>query len=207
MKKLLLLSCFAVVMALSAQSQIKFGVRGAVTSSTVEADKVQVNVNNVQTTLESVNDAKVGFQIGVISQIQIRKLFIQPELLLSTSGGVIKVSDINGSRLNDQKITKVDIPVLVGGKMGPLRLGVGPVASMVIKSKSELNDYDQFEDKFKKATWGYQVGAGLDIWKLALDVKYEGNLSRWGDKVVVGNQDVSFDRRLSQWVFGVALFF
>ncbi len=203
MKKLLLLSCFAFVMAFSAQSQIKFGVRGAVTSSTVEADKVSANGY----TIEAVNDAKVGFQIGVVSQIQIRKLFIQPELLLSTSGGVLKVSDVNGSRLNDQKITKVDIPVLVGGKMGPLRLGVGPVASMIIKSKSELNDYDQFDDKFKKATWGYQVGAGLDIWKLAFDVKYEGNLSRWGDKVVIGNQDVSFDRRLSQWVFGVALFF
>lgn len=203
MKKLLLLSCFAVVMALSAQSQIKFGVRGAVTSSTVEADKVSAQGY----TIESVNDAKVGFQIGVVSQIQIRKLFIQPELLLATSGGVLKVSDINGSRLNDQRITKIDLPVLVGGKMGPLRLGVGPVASMVVKSKSELNDYDQFDDKFKKATWGYQVGAGLDIWKLAFDVKYEGNLSRWGDKVVIANQDVSFDRRLSQWVFGVALFF
>ncbi len=203
MKKLLLLSCFAVVMAFSAQSQIKFGVRGAVTSSTVEADKVSANGY----TIESVNDAKVGFQIGVVSQIQIRKLFIQPELLLSTSGGVLKVSDINGSRLNDQRVTKVDIPVLVGGKMGPLRLGVGPVASIMVKSKSDLNDYDQFDDKFRKATWGYQVGAGLDIWKLAFDVKYEGNLSRWGDKVVIGNQDVSFDRRLSQWVFGVALFF
>lgn len=203
MKKLLLLSCFAVVMAFSAQSQIKFGVRGAVTSSTVEADKVSANGY----TIESVNDAKVGFQIGVVSQIQIRKLFIQPELLLSTSGGVLKVSDINGSRLNDQRVTKVDIPVLVGGKMGPLRLGVGPVASIMVKSKSDLNDYDQFDDKFRKATWGYQVGAGLDIWKLAFDVKYEGNLSRWGDKVVIANQDVSFDRRLSQWVFGVALFF
>jgi hypothetical protein len=203
MKKLLLLSCFAVVMTLSAQSQIKFGVRGAVTSSTVEADKVSANGY----TIESVNDAKIGFQIGVVSQIQIRKLFIQPELLLSTSGGVLRVSDVNGSRLNDQRVTKVDIPVLVGGKMGPLRLGVGPVASIMVKSKSDLNDYDQFDDKFRKATWGYQVGAGLDVWKLAFDVKYEGNLSRWGDKVMIGNQDVSFDRRLSQWVFGVALFF
>lgn len=203
MKKVLLLACFAVVMALSAQSQIKFGVRGAVTSSTVEADRVVAQGY----TIESVNDAKIGFQIGVVSQIQIRKFFIQPELLLSTSGGVLKVSDVNGSKLNDQRITKVDIPVLVGGKMGPLRLGVGPVVSMMIKSTSELNDYAQFEDKFRKATWGYQVGAGLDVWKLAFDVKYEGNLSRWGDKVIIANQDVNFDRRLSQWIFGVALFF
>jgi hypothetical protein len=205
MKKLLLLASVAIVMAFNAQSQIKFGVRGAVTSSTVEADKVEANGY----TLESINDAKVGFQVGLVSQIQIQKFFIQPELLLATSGGVVKVSQIGSTngQLKDQKITKVDIPVLVGGKMGPLRIGVGPVASMVIKSKSELSDIDQFDDKFKKATWGYQVGAGLDIWKLALDVKYEGNLSRWGDKVVIAGDDVNFDRRISQWVFGVALFF
>ncbi|HEX3007792.1 MAG TPA: porin family protein [Bacteroidales bacterium] len=205
MKKLLLLASVAIVMAFNAQSQIKFGVRGAITSSTVEADKVEANGY----TLESINDAKVGFQVGLVSQIQIQKFFIQPELLLATSGGVVKVSQIGSTngQLKDQKITKVDIPVLVGGKMGPLRIGVGPVASMVIKSKSELSDINQFDDKFKKATWGYQVGAGLDIWKLALDVKYEGNLSRWGDKVVIAGDDVNFDRRISQWVFGVALFF
>lgn len=203
MKKLFLLSCFAAILAVNAQSQIKFGVRAGVTSSTVEADRVDAQGY----TIESVNDAKIGFQVGVVSQIQIQKFFIQPELLFATSGGVLRVSDVNGSTLRDQNISKVDIPVLLGGKWGPLRLGVGPVASIVIKSKSELDDINQFEDKFKSATWGYQLGAGLDIWKLALDVKYEGNLSRWGDKVTIGNQDVSFDRRLSQWVFGVALFF
>lgn len=203
MKKILLLSCFAAIMALNAHSQIKFGVRAGVTSSTVEADKIE----SQGYTIESVNDAKVGFQIGVLSQIQIQKFFIQPELLFATSGGVLRVSDVNGSTLRDQNISKVDIPVLVGGKWGPLRLGVGPVASIVVKSKSELNDIDQFDDKFKSATWGYQLGAGLDIWKLALDVKYEGNLSRWGDAVSIGNQNVSFDRRISQWVFGVGLFF
>lgn len=178
---------------------------GAVTTSTIEADKITTNNYSVET----INDAKVGFQIGLISQIQIRKFFLQPELLLSTSGGVVRVTDLgNGSsQLKDQRFTKVDIPVLVGGKWGPLRLGVGPVASIVIKSKSELSDINQFDDKFKSATFGYQAGIGLDIWKLALDVKYEGNLSRMGDKVTIAGQNYSFDGRVSQWVFGAALFF
>jgi hypothetical protein len=38
-------------------------------------------------------------------------------------------------------------------------------------------------------------------------VKYEGNLSRMGDKVTIAGSDVSFDRRVNQWIFGVALFF
>lgn len=205
MKKLILIAGLAFIFAYTAQSQIKFGFRGAITSSTMEADKVSTQ----NYTLESVKDARIGFQVGLISQIQIQAFFLQPELLLSTSGGVVRVSDINNgtSQLKDQKFTKVDIPVLLGGKLGPLRLGVGPVATMVIKSKSEVNDINQFSDKFKKATFGYQAGIGLDIWKLAFDVKYEGNLSRMGDKVTIAGSDVSFDRRVNQWIFGVALFF
>lgn len=205
MKKLLLIAGLALIFAYTAQSQIKFGFRGAVTSSTMEADKVSTQ----NYTIESVKDARIGFQVGLISQIQIQSFFLQPELLLSTSGGVVRVSDLGTgtSQLKDQRFTKVDIPVLLGGKLGPVRLGVGPVATMVIKSKSEVDDIDQFSDKFNKATFGYQAGIGLDIWKLAFDVKYEGNLSRMGDKVNIAGSDVTFDRRINQWIFGVALFF
>ena len=205
MKKLLLITGIAIIMAYTAESQIKFGVRGAVVTSTIEADRIQTTNYSV----ESINDSKIGFQIGVISQIQIQRFFLQPELLLSTSGGAVRVIDLrnNNSQIKDQRFTKIDIPVLVGGKMGPIRLGVGPVATMVIKSKSELSDIDEFNDKFRKATFGYQAGVGLDIWKLALDIKYEGNLSRMGDNLTIAGQELAFDSRVSQWIFGVALFF
>lgn len=201
MRRLLLLTCLA-VMAFNAQSQIKFGIRAGLTSSTVEADKVVFTNSN--TTIESAKDAKVGIQFGLFSQISLGGMFVQPELLLSTSGGVIKVNDINGEHLKDQRFTKVDLPVLVGAKMGPLRVGVGPVASMVLSSKSELTDINGYDDKFKKATFGYQAGIGLDIWKLALDLKYEGNLSKLGDGVTVNGEKRSFDSRTRQWILGVA---
>jgi opacity protein-like surface antigen len=191
-------------MAVSAQSQIKFGIRAGLTSSTVEADKIEFTNSN--TTIETANDAKVGIQFGLFSQITLGGLFIQPELLLATSGGVIKVHDItnNTTTLKDQRFTKVDLPVLVGAKMGPLRIGVGPVASMVLNSKSELTDLSGYDDKFKKATFGYQAGIGLDIWKLAIDLKYEGNLSKLGDGVTVAGEKRSFDSRTRQWILGVA---
>ena len=201
MRRLLLLTCLA-VMAFNAQSQIKFGIRAGLTSSTVEADKVVFTNSN--TTIETSKDAKVGIQFGLFSQISLGGMFVQPELLLTTSGGVIKVKDINGEHLQDQRFTKVDLPVLVGAKMGPLRIGVGPVASMVLNSKSELSDINGYDDKFKKATFGYQAGIGLDIWKLAIDLKYEGNLSKLGDGVTVAGEKRSFDSRTRQWIVGVA---
>lgn len=205
MKKLLLLTGLAVTLAFNAQSQIKFGFRAGVTSSTIEADRIQTSDYDV----DAINDSKIGLQAGIISQITVGGLFIQPELLLSTSGGAVRVRNLRDgtSQVKDQKFTKVDLPVLIGGKLGPLRLGVGPIASMVIKSKSELKDIDGFSDKFNKATFGYQAGVGLDIWKLAFDVKYEGNLSRLGSDVKIAGENYSFDSRTSQWVFGVALLF
>ena len=97
---------------------------------------------------------------------------------------------------------------MVGYKFGPARIQAGPVASIIIDSKSALSDYDNYNEEFNGATWGYQVGVGLDILKkVTLDVKYEGNLSKLGDGVTVLGQERSFDSRNSQFVFNVGIFF
>jgi hypothetical protein len=208
MKKTSLILIVLLFLAWSAQSQVKFGVRAGLTSSSISASDLTVPGAYK---IETLSNATVGFQFGLLSRIQISSFFIQPELLLSTSGGSVKVYDLAVSNdpgvIKDQKFTKLDIPVLLGTKMGPIRLGIGPVASMVLNSKSELTDYHNFGNKFKTATFGYQVGLGLDIWKLAIDLKYEGNLSQLGDNVTIGGASYKFDSRAHQFILGVGLFF
>ncbi len=206
MKRILFIALFISIAMSNAWSQFKIGVRAGVTSSSISAS--DITVPN-EYTIETLNNSKVGLQIGLMSQIKLGGLFIQPEVLIATSGGEVRVNDLvnNTSVVKDQKFTKIDIPVLVGVKMGPLRLGIGPVASMVLKSKSELTDIDKFDDKFKSATFGYQAGVGLDIWKIALDLKYEGNLSRLGDQVTISGKNYSFDSRGHQIIFGVGFLF
>lgn len=206
MKKFAIISVCFLAFSLMANAQFKLGIRAGLTSSSISAKDLVVPS---QYNIETLNNAKVGFQFGLVSQIAFSGMFIQPELLLSTAGGEVKVTDVTSGNasIQDQKFTKVDIPVLVGAKMGPLRLGVGPVASIVLHSKSELTDYKNFDDKFKTATWGYQLGIGLNVWKLGLDVKYEGNLSAIGNKINIGSNSYSFDRRIHQFIFGVAYFF
>ncbi len=136
-----------------------------------------------------------------------RKVFIQPELLFSAKGGSI---DLIRSGLASQQIdvrfTTLDVPILIGFKLGPLRLNAGPMASLTISDnqnlKDALNQYtsQSIDDTFKQAVFGYQAGVGLTLAGLQLDVRYEGNLS---DLSQVGistpGNDARFTAKTTLW--------
>ncbi|MFC5409032.1 porin family protein [Larkinella bovis] len=113
-----------------------------------------------------------------------RKLFLQPELLVSSKGGKF---DLVQTGLATQTVnvtfTTFDVPVLVGFKLGPLRLNAGPILSLTISEDKNLKEsFRQYttqslDETFKKAVFGYQAGAGLTVGGFDLDVRYEGNLS------------------------------
>lgn len=184
-------------------SQIKIGVRAGISSSSIKSKDLVTDTFS----LRSLSDAVVGFHFGVMAQAKILGAYFQPELLFSSTGGKIKLSDVNGSRILDQKFSRIDIPLIFGKAFGPARIGIGPVASFIINSNSELTDIEGYDDKFKSATFGYQIDLGLDFWKLALDLKYEGNLSKLGNSVKLFNNSFSFDQRGRQFIFSVGLFF
>ncbi len=63
--------------------------------------------------------------------------------------------------LLQQKFTKLNIPVLLGFKLGPLRINAGPAASILLPEPTDMIDIATY----KKATFGYQAGVGLDLFK------------------------------------------
>ena len=106
---------------------------------------------------------------------------------------------------------RIDLPVLVGVKLGPARLGIGPVGSYVVKESvtsdiAELggDDYVLFTNSM---TWGFQAGLGVDISKISIDARYEGSLSKLGESFQVGNANFELDARPSQWVFSLGFWF
>jgi hypothetical protein len=56
-------------------------------------------------------------------------------------------------------------------------------------------------------TVGWQGGIGIEIKKFLLDVRYEGNLSKFGNHITVAGQDYSFDDRVSRLVFTLGVAF
>lgn len=219
MKKLIvLLIVFLSVNVTNAQF-LRFGVKGGVSSTNVKFDKTTLDqvttTDGVKDFVLKQGDSKMGIHLGLFSRIQIVGLFIQPELLFTHSQGEVVLSEVNGTGIYNetQKFNKIDIPVLVGWKFGPARLGFGPVASIMMSEKDGLKDRltdltGDAESNFKKATFGYQVGFGLDILKkITLDVRYEGNLSKLGSGITLGGEDFKFDQRNPQFLFSAGIFF
>ena len=207
MKTKIFLFILSALISLNSFSQIKLGVRLGVMSSTIKASDFTTSSG---THVQTLSNAKIGFQGGLVLRITVAKIFLQPEALLSSTGGEVRVSDVNSTTIVNQRFTKLDVPVLIGTKLGPIRLGVGPVASVILNKPSDAINFSgsSIENKYHKATFGYQLGAGFDLGKkFAIDLKYEGNFSKLGNGVVIDNNTYKFDSRTRQWILGIALFF
>lgn len=108
-------------------------------------------------------------------------LHLQPELYLTGKNATLQTSS---GLTNDVKFTSLDVPVLIGTKIGAagvgLRLNTGPVISFILEDKQNFGQAaaSAFNGKFKDQAYAWQFGAGLDISKLSIDLRYENGLSK-----------------------------
>lgn len=209
---------FSVLLALTSTVNAQFfryGLKGGVSSSSVKFDNT--TWEQVQTSSGAMNllveqgDAKLGFHLGVFGRIQIVGFWLQPELLFTQTQGEFVYNEVGTSlsSVRSQKFNKFDIPVIAGWKFGPARIGIGPVASFMISESETFNGFtvSNMQNDFNRATFGYQVGVGVDIFKFAmLDLKYEGNLSKFGSGVTIGGVERKFDQRNPQWILSLGIF-
>ena len=170
-------------------------------ASEIITDDYQLNV---------AGGTKLGYHIGLFTRVSFLGLFAQPELLYTTLRSETDVYDIvNQVELEpvQQQVGRIDVPAIIGGKIGPARLGLGPVASIIVLNRSELEDLTNYKEKLKAATIGYQAGVGFDVSSFSIDIRYEGNLSKLGDSVDLGDNKVNFDKRAKQIIFSLGLSF
>lgn len=198
---------------LSAQF-LNFGIKGGLNYSKLNFDEVS-DVVSGDTSYDLAQDERFqGFHIGAFMRVNVSDFYLQPELLFNTSGGKVLIeSNPTGTKVIQEvrqiKYNKVDIPLLAGYKFGIARINAGPVFSAVLSSDSELEDIiPNLESVSKNATIGFQAGVGLDLFKkITLDGRYEGGLSKLGDKFTIGDTDYPFDSRDSKWIISLGFIF
>lgn len=218
MKKIIIVLLAVMTFNIANAQFLRFGFKAGVSSTNVKFDDIK-NIESSDGLKEYAikqGDSKMGFHAGLYGRIQLMGLFVQPELLFTHSQGEVVLADVTASQMytETQKFNKIDIPVIVGWKFGPARFGIGPVASFMLSENDGLKDKlssissEVTDNKFRKATFGYQVGVGLDILKkITLDVRYEGNLSKLGSGIKLGGEDYKFDQRNPQFIFSAGIFF
>jgi hypothetical protein len=197
MKRSTVLLVVLFLYAASGTSQISLGVRGGIYSTRIKdlnEGKYEIKFNGIP---------KMGYHVGVISQIKLGPVVIQPELLYCD----IRNDIVKGQELTELEIKKIDLPVMLGYKWAALKIMAGPVASVIIDDNGELPAFSNYELLLAQATIGYQVGFGFDVSRLSLDFKYEGGLSQWFDGININGNISAFDARPNQFLFSIGLFF
>jgi opacity protein-like surface antigen len=211
MKKLILILVASFFVFQLADAQLfKYGLKAGVGFSSLSIEEVTGITGTSGAYDLLTGDGVVGYHVGVQTRIKIAMAFVQPEVIFNAGGGTVKKIETNGAEeIMNINFTRVDVPVLVGVKFGPARLGVGPVGSYVISENNDLIDIDPGYEIFTKSmTWGFQAGIGVDLLKkVTLDARYEGSLSKLGNTLDIGSQTFSLDARPKQWVISVGVWF
>jgi opacity protein-like surface antigen len=211
MKKLMIIA-IAALLTLPAFSQFKFGIKAGVNSTSLTmADLVSVSSGAKSYTIEDVSGMNFGFHGGVFGRISILMLYVQPELLFSTSSSDYKVTNVLNSTVVEvkQKFNKIDVPVMVGVKLGPARLNAGPVGSFNITTPEALIDDPDFKAIYGKMSFGYQAGVGVDLLGiLTVDLRYEGSLKKYQTQIEnKAGTAVNLDDRASAFLLSVGIMF
>jgi hypothetical protein len=196
---------FALFLAIPAFSQISFGIKAGAATTTVPKYNLTTGAN----TISSLKDAAWGFQGGVFLRLAIAGIYLQPEVVFASNTYDYNVTTVSGSSVMQQKFNRLEVPVLLGFKLGPIRINAGPSATVNIGSPKSLVNDPNFDQMYKGATIGYQAGVGLDIFKkLTLDVRYGGSLAKkFGDSVAIGSQTFNLDQRQPSLILSVGLMF
>ncbi|NJB38002.1 porin family protein [Croceivirga sp. JEA036] len=134
--------------------------------------KAGLNYNGNGDYFESVGDAaqdpdkNVGYHLGFWGKIG-NRIYVRPELVYSATK-----SDYD----NDEfKMKKLDLPVLVGAKViGPVHVFAGPSFQYILDTEFEGITIDDVDNDF---TVGMNIGAGVNIGRLGVDLRYERGFS------------------------------
>jgi len=218
MKKILLSLIIIFSVNLNAQ-EFSWGPKLSVSSPSLKLTDVQ-NLGSGTETLELLEDTNpiLGYQLGLFARISLLGIYIQPELLLSNTKTEIQFSDVMDENqalfdvVGEVKLNKLDVPVLIGKRFLKIfRINAGPVFTLPLGEDvrlSELSDtFEDVETNYKSATVGAQIGAGLDLSILTVDLRYEMGLQSISDGITIGETEFAADQRLNQFLVSVGIKF
>lgn len=194
MKKHMLTLVGALMMALGVQAQtipgFQLGIKGALNFSNLRSDDNQWLSSS----------SRNGYQIGIYTRIG-GAIHVQPELYLTGKGSEAEFEDAGGSVKAKMEFTTLDLPVLLGSRVGvgsvAVRFQAGPLISFVVDEKvgdalSQVIDLDDY----KKNAFSVVGGVGLDLGKLRADLRYEHALNSLSG-------DNAPDQRMNVWSIGI----
>jgi hypothetical protein len=179
----------------------RLGIKGGVSLTNLTLDGL--SVNGASDYIAKSMTAKNGYVAGIYARLG-RRVFVQPELLAGVK--YAKVNVLNAALGLDKKVeigyTSIDIPLMLGYRLGPLHVMAGPVASYSMTPNSTFNQFlsanNSISNAITNAYFSYTAGAGIDLLGFTLDVRYESNLTDLS-KTIPLPSGVNFSQKASSF--------
>ncbi len=202
---LLVILCLPMVV----RAQLKIGIRGGISTYSEDVNPLDIFVPGGGQQFElDLKNAPLGIHAGLVFNIKMGKFYLQPEVLFNSNTVEYELDGFMLSQaVFEEKYQYLDIPLMLGYRLGPLRLNGGPVGHVFIDSVTDLVDFGNYDRTFENLTLGWQAGLGLDVWKIGLDVRYEGNFTANGGTFRFFGEEYEFDNTLSRWLFALTWMF
>ncbi len=186
-----------VAAGLAAQAQmLDFGLKAGLNFS---------EFTNTRPDLYSGTASATGFLGGAYGRVGILGFFAQPEVVYSQRKGAF-TSKADGSAVINT-LSYIDVPVLVGYKLLFARVNFGPNFQFLMSAKQEASsaakDPHFSKDNFEQSSIGFQAGVGVDLMKLSLDLRYDGNFGSIGKQVNIAGQTYDYSTRPSMWQLSI----
>jgi hypothetical protein len=201
--KNLIIAVAAFLFCQTAQAQrFSFGLKGGMNTQVQKPTDILIGGGDTSFQF-GVDKLKFGTQFGAYFRFG-KRVFIQPEILFNSNTTNFKIGESSiGDIVKNEKYHSLDLPVMLGFKLGAVRVQGGPVGHYHLNSTSELTDINGYKARFKQMTWGYQTGINIAFGRLSLDARYEGNFSKFGDHVTFFGDKYQFSNAANRLIVGL----
>jgi len=212
MKKFILI-VLSVFIVLPAFSQVKFGLKAGLSTTNLKMEDVKtLTSGETEYVVNALKGANYGFHGGAFVRFGMLGFYVQPELLFASRTDEYTIADADNPTaeiIKKQQFNQLDLPIMLGLKVGPLRLNAGPSARLLINSPTDLIEDPDFKARYNNITFGYQAGIGVDIIKrLTIDLRYEGSLQKYQTQIEnVAGTKFTLDDRPNAFLMSVGLMF
>lgn len=212
--RFLMLAFVVLAWATSVQAQkdarFEFGLKAGLSTSALQNHQLQVSGEGVDNLVATLKEADYGIQAGAFFRIPLgQRLFLQPEVTFNSSQASFQFNNqnTNTSTILKERYNHLNLPLLVGFRLGALKLQAGPVGHLYFEDGDQVFSREGWNSAMEEFNIGYALGGALDIGRITVDLRYAGNFSKFGQTINIGNQSYTVDEAAKNWIATVGFRF
>jgi hypothetical protein len=191
----------------TATAQVEFGLKAGLATESLQGERFDFTEAGRENLSLALSEGNYGFQFGAMVRIPLSDRFdIQTELTLNSASAEFRFDDPDqqATEVFRERYNDINIPVLASWKLAFVRFNAGPVGHLFVSSTSDLMDPDGRERTFDTFNLGYTLGGSVDIGPVTVDIRYDGNFSRYGEDFAIAGETFRVDQAPKRWVGSVA---